>query len=100
MEEQGHLEDAVELFKIPNRDSDAIYQAGVKCILSLYDAPKSAVDLNLFRHQYFTKAIVKDARAQLVNLPCTADAAMEHLKKVYLQVQSWLGNYLQPIKWR
>lgn len=33
------------------------------------------------------------------NLPPTENAAIEHLKRVYFQVQLWLGNDDLPEKW-
>jgi hypothetical protein len=99
-EEQQHLQDAADVFKQQNQDVDTIHHVGVKCILPLYGARNSLLDLNQLRLIDLTKAIVKDVRVQLSKLPCTADAAREHVKKIYLQVQSWLGNNnLPPTEW-
>ena len=36
---------------------------------------------------------------QLASLPPTSAAAEQHSYRVYLQVQEWLGNCLDPTKW-
>ena len=76
-----------------------IIENGTTCILALYGAKESESDLNQYRYQCFKAAISKDSRVQLSNLPCTLDAATQHLKKVYLQVQLWIGNNITPAEY-
>lgn len=46
------------------------------------------------------KATAKCRKAvQLNTLPPTENATHEHIKRVYFQVQSWLGNKLAPEQW-
>lgn len=98
-ESRKSLEEAAEVFKQKNQSVENIIKAGVICILALYGDPKSVSDLNQYRYQCFKAAIAKNSRVQLKNLPCTIDATTKHLKKVYLQVQLWIRNYLLPMDW-
>ncbi|GFS80268.1 uncharacterized protein TNCV_3447291 [Trichonephila clavipes] len=86
------LHKSAEVFKNVNEDSNNIFQAGVTCILDLYGASAKIKDLNTLRYNSFIKAMAKDTSVLLSSLPPTTDAAFEHLKRVYLQIQIWLGN--------
>ena len=74
-------------------------QAGVACILALYGAPAKIKDLNTLRYNFFFKATTKNTSVNLSSLPPTTDAAFEHLKRVYLQTQIWLGNDINIGDW-
>ncbi|GFY64053.1 uncharacterized protein TNIN_144801 [Trichonephila inaurata madagascariensis] len=45
------------------------------------------------------KATAKNTSVLLSSLPPTTDAAFEHLKRVYLQIQIWLGNDVDIDNW-
>ncbi|GFV82032.1 uncharacterized protein TNCV_3152301 [Trichonephila clavipes] len=87
------LHKSAEVFKNDNEDSrNNIFQAGVTCILGLYGASTKIKDLNTLRYNAFIKATGKNTSVLLSSLPPTTDAAFEPLKRVYLQIQIWLGN--------
>ena len=91
-EKRHDLHESAKVFKNVNEDSNNIFQAGVACILGLYGAPGKIKDLNTLRFNSFIKGTAKKTSVLLSSLPPTADAAFEHLKRVYLQIQIWLGN--------
>ncbi|GFV98434.1 uncharacterized protein TNCV_623931 [Trichonephila clavipes] len=76
-----------------------IFQVGVTCILGLYGASAKIKDLNTLRYNSFVKATAKNASVLVSSLPPTTDAAFEHLKRVYLQIQIWLGNDVDIDNW-
>ncbi|GFY00150.1 uncharacterized protein TNCV_1342471 [Trichonephila clavipes] len=93
------LHKSAEVFKNVNEDSNNIFQAGVTCILGLYGAsPKIRFEYTL-RYNSFIKATAKNPSVLLSSLPPTTDAAFEHLKRVYLQIQIWLGNNVDIDNW-
>ena len=69
-----------------------IHFKGAACILALYGAPAKIKEFNTFLYNFFIKATAKNTSVLLSSLPPTTDAAFEHLKRVYLQTQIWLGN--------
>lgn len=91
-EKRHDLHELAGVFKNSNEDCNKIFQAGTACILGLYGAPAKIKDLNLLRFNFFVKGTAKKTSVLLSSLPPTADAAFEHLKRVYLQIQLWLEN--------
>lgn len=52
------------------------------------------------RYESFLKATTKNSAAKLSSLVPTVGAIDEHVKRVYLQTQIWLGNEnIEPTKW-
>ncbi|GFW03797.1 uncharacterized protein TNCV_2539081 [Trichonephila clavipes] len=49
--------------------------------------------------QFFHKSNGKITSVLLSSLPPTPDAAFEHLKRVYMQIQIWLGNGVYIDNW-
>ena len=56
-------------------------------------------DLNTLRYNSFAKATAKNSCVKLPSLAPTADAAFGHFKRVYLQIQTWLGRKILPEEW-
>ncbi|KAL4710241.1 hypothetical protein ACJJTC_005414, partial [Scirpophaga incertulas] len=98
-EKHHDLHEFAKIFKNKNEDFNNIFQAGVACILALYGAPAKIKDLNTLRYNFFIKATTKNTSVILSSLPPTTDAAIEHLKRVYLQTQIWLGNDINIGDW-
>ncbi|CAH1099120.1 unnamed protein product [Psylliodes chrysocephalus] len=72
----------------------------IKFILALYGAKNYNKGLNDFRFEYFCKNVAsKKTKVLLGSLPPTEDVAVQHIKKVYLQYQCWMGNILDPSDW-
>ncbi|XP_052119625.1 uncharacterized protein LOC127748790 [Frankliniella occidentalis] len=51
------------------------------------------------REVLYRERTEKTKLPDLSTLPCTSDAAAQHCYRVYLQVQQWLGNDLDPTAW-
>lgn len=99
IEKRKDLQEAAEVFRNSSADIINIFQSGILCILALYGAPPTINNLNQFRYQSFIKATSKNSCVNLASLVPTHDAAMEHIKRVYLQVQLWLGQSISPKNW-
>lgn len=98
-EEREDLQNAAKIFKSVEDNEQIIIDAGLKCILALYSSPKNIDNLNELRYNSFIKATAKSTCVQLASLSPTIDSASQHLKRVYLQVQMWLGRDISPEKW-
>lgn len=48
--------------------------------------------LEQMRYEFFIKAATKNSAVKLSYLVPTVNALDEHIKRVYLQIQMWLGN--------
>ena len=74
-----------------------LYNAGSKCVLALYGAPENVDCVNEWRYlKYFVKTKKKP---KIHVLPPTHDAMIEHLKRVYHQIQAWQGRMLSAPRW-
>ncbi|GFU48289.1 uncharacterized protein TNCV_4626951 [Trichonephila clavipes] len=93
------LHKSAEVFKNVNEDSNNVFQAGVTCILGLYGASAKIKGSNTLRYNSFVKVTAKNTSVLLSSLPPTTGAAFEHLKRVYLQIQIWLGNDVDIDNW-
>lgn len=98
-ESRTDVQNAAEVFKRVDVNLDDLFQAGIKCVLALYGAKKEEADLNVFRYNTFIKSVGQNSTVKLASLPPTANAAMDHIKRVYLQMQSWMDNKLPPENW-
>lgn len=98
-EKRLDLQNAATIFKNECKDVDDILKAGVTCTLALYGAPQKIKDLNTLRYNSFLKATGKNTCVKLPSLPPTVDAAFGHFKRVYLQIQTWLGREILPEEW-
>ena len=94
------LRDQVKIFNQKDASRNAIKDAGEKFILKWYGSKSKS--LNELRYFMYNKIIAKKKLStsfQLASLPPTSAAAEQHSYRVYLQVQEWLGNCLDPTKW-
>uniref|UniRef100_A0A1Y1M0B6 Uncharacterized protein n=1 Tax=Photinus pyralis TaxID=7054 RepID=A0A1Y1M0B6_PHOPY len=84
-----------------NSSRDELLENGEKFILELYGLGKYS-NLNESRYFKFTSITAKSSlrsNFDLVKLPPTSSAAHQHLLRVYLQIQFWIGNKLNPTEW-
>ena len=82
--------------KVEQNQQD-IEEAGNKALATLYGHIK---DLNLERAAKFTEKVVsRSAYLPPERLPPTSDAGRFHSRRVYLQVQAWIGNNLKAEEW-
>ncbi|KYM93404.1 hypothetical protein ALC62_15994 [Cyphomyrmex costatus] len=81
-----------DIFYKKNSSNEDIFDAGEQCTLILYGASKSDNNLNKYRYKCFVRGVCKRRKMSLAFLPPTDDAARQHFKRVYFQVQQWLGE--------
>jgi hypothetical protein len=86
-----------EVFMCKDAHPDIIAEAGQTFLVALYGG-KNGDTLNSLRFQLFAKSLVKPTFS-LASLPPTLEAARQHCLRVYLQVQTWLGNNMNPMNW-
>ena len=99
---RSDLSKCVDVFNDPSSSECSVTSAGEEFLLALYGAPKTTSSLNKHRYHCFMKAVAKcpiHTKLQLASLPPTSAAAKEHSKRVYNQVQQWLGCSLPPTEW-
>ncbi|KAK3929008.1 putative cytosol aminopeptidase [Frankliniella fusca] len=100
LERSAALRGAVLVFNDPSAKREEIAEAGEKLILSLYSSAVVCDTLNESRYELYLR--ICDTKMNLPNLatlPPTSAAAEQHSYRVYLQVQQWLGNDLDPTAW-
>lgn len=76
-----------------------MFENGVRIFLAIYNAPKSEHSIDDFRYKQFIKSTRLNKPVQLSTLPPTSAAARQHINRVYYQIQTWLGNDLEPQEW-
>lgn len=112
LEKRSDLRDKVEIFYNSTSDLEDILEAGRYCTIVLYGFAKDiqlnklsrVEDLSAYleqlRYESFIKATTKNTAVKLSSLAPTVAALNEHIKRVYLQTQIWLGNKnIRPIDW-
>lgn len=67
--------------------------------MALYNAPKSEDNIDHFRYTQFIKLTKINKPVQLSTLPPASVAAHQYTNLVYYQIQTWLGNDLEPQEW-
>ncbi len=99
MGKYADLQEASKLFMLANSKHEDIEKAGNQALAILYGSVHGW-DLNFERASKFTEKVVSSScYMPPERLPPTSDAAKFHSYRVYLQVQMWLGNNLEPTKW-
>lgn len=56
-------------------------------------------NIDNLRYTQFVKSTKLNKPVQLSNLPPTSAATHQHINRVYYQIQTWLGNDLEPQEW-
>jgi len=99
---QAHpeLNDSLLVFNNESSTPEAILRAGEEYLLKLYKAPANVKSLNQYRYEIFRKIVASSKQqVKLSRLPPTIVAAKEHLFRVYLQVQLWMGKKHNLLDW-
>lgn len=91
LNDDQNLRDAAETFMVDEQSEEVLFKEGINCILTMYGA-KTSKNLNELRYKRFIALASKNKSVQLHSLPPTEDAAKQHIKRVYLQVQQWKNN--------
>ena len=86
------LQESATVFITPEKSQEAVEAAGNKALAMLY-ACKQGTDLNLERASKFSERVASSSSyVPPERLPPTTDAARFHSRRVYHQVQTWLGK--------
>lgn len=93
------LKDHARVFMKPNQSHDEINKHGQASLEILYSC-KPGNSLDFERAAMFSRKVAsRSVYLPPESLPPTCDAARYHSYRVYHQVQTWLGNILDPTKW-
>ncbi|GBN70589.1 hypothetical protein AVEN_88854-1 [Araneus ventricosus] len=89
-------------FNYPNRDPNAVADAGKHFLLSIF-VSRNTDDLDTLRHQCYLQTIAKQpvhSMFELAALPSlTLAAAKQHSCRTYHQVHQWLNEQKDSLKW-
>ncbi|GBN80438.1 hypothetical protein AVEN_196685-1 [Araneus ventricosus] len=85
-------------FLNPQATTEQVTEAGENVLVALYGGDPATQNLDELRYHSFVKAAAK-TKFNLARLPPTTDAAQLHAMRSYHQVQTWLGNEKDPLKW-
>ncbi|GBO04340.1 hypothetical protein AVEN_181937-1 [Araneus ventricosus] len=86
-------------FLNPQATTEQVTEAGGNVLVALYGGLEATQNLDELRYHSFVKAADK-TKFNLARLPPTTDAAQVYAMRSYHQVQTWLGNEKDPLKWR
>lgn len=93
------LQELSKLFMTADATHTDIEEAGNQAMATIYGC-KFGFDLNFERASKFMgKVASSSCYLPPERLPPTSDATRFHSQRVYLQVQAWLGNTMEAIKW-
>ncbi|GBO11838.1 hypothetical protein AVEN_34189-1 [Araneus ventricosus] len=85
-------------FLNPQATTEQVTEAGENVLVALYGGDPATQNLDELRYHSFVKAAAK-TKFNLARLPPTTDASQLHAMRSYHQVQTWLGNEKDPLKW-
>ncbi|GBM50045.1 hypothetical protein AVEN_90783-1, partial [Araneus ventricosus] len=85
-------------FLNPQATTEQVTEAGENVLVALYGGDPATQNLDALRYHSFVKAAAK-TKFNLARLPPTTDAGQLHAMRSYHQVQTWLGNEKDPLKW-
>ena len=99
MNKYHELQEHAKIFMMPSKTHKEIEQAGHHSLVALYGC-LPGTELNFERAARFSsKVVTSSSHLPPEKLPPTMDAAKFHSYRVYHQIQVWLGNNLDPLKW-
>ena len=96
----GHLKQQALLFN-NNLKQPEVIKSGEMAICCLYNgSPSEGLDSLRFR-RFANKVMTSTTFVQVHTLPLSSAAASYHSLRVYLQVQTWIGNgdSMEPLEW-
>ncbi|GBN84308.1 hypothetical protein AVEN_261485-1 [Araneus ventricosus] len=85
-------------FLNPQATTEQVTEAGENVLVALHGGDPATQNLDELRYYSFDIAAAK-TKFNLARLPPTTDAAQLHAMRSYHQVQTWLGNEKDPLKW-
>ena len=94
-----NLRKIVNVYNKPNASMQDICTTGRDILLRVYNAPPTITSLNEYRFSIYKKKARSAKAVDMRSLCPTEDAADQHLKRVYSQVQYWHGRRLNIPDW-
>lgn len=88
-----------EVFYKPDQDIDDLYVAAEKIVLQLYKSNNLDEKICDLRYRMYGKLRTSKKKFKLSSLPPTEFSLRQHVKRMYYQIQSWLGFKLIPEDW-
>ncbi|GBM64487.1 hypothetical protein AVEN_41391-1, partial [Araneus ventricosus] len=85
-------------FLNPQATTEQVTEAGGNVLVALYGGDAATQNLEDQRYHSFVKAAAK-TKFNLARLPPITDPDQLHAMRSYHQVQTWLGNEKDPLKW-
>nr|CAI5842070.1 unnamed protein product [Callosobruchus analis] len=95
----SNLKELAEAFEEKNCPAQRLFESGSQILLAVYNAPKSVDSIDHLRYAQYVKLTKLNKPVQLTSLPPTSGAAHQYFNRAYYQVQTWLGNDLEPQEW-
>ena len=93
------MSDISKIFMDANATHDQVVEAGSRLLCHFYHS-NNDFSLDRLRFiQFSRKAATGLTSVDPKTLPPTAAAAAHHSKRIYHQVQAWLGRHLDPVSW-
>lgn len=101
LKKNEHLQEVIKIFYQPDKTIDEIYSAAEQFIVHLYKIDdQSDISVAELRYKNFASSVTNVKKEiSLAVLPPTEAALREHSKRVYLQIQTWLGHDMNPEEW-
>ena len=100
MQQNQDLHEMISIFYNENQTINEIYAAAEKIIVFIYKNQLKNISVNKLRYEIFMSLTVRSKKQiSLALLPPSDSALREHVKRVYYQIQSWLGRSLNPEDW-
>lgn len=94
------IRQSISIFYDQDRTVDELYPVAENIIKRLYVKDERAIlPINELRHKIFIFSIASAKKDVLTTLPPTQAALIEHVKRVYFQIQQWLCHKLDPLQW-
>ena len=99
MSKYRSLTEYSKVFLKPNQQRADVEEAGNHALAILYGGT-SGSDVNFERTSRFSGKVVSNSQyLPPERLPPTSDAGRFHSQRVYLQVQTWIGNDMNATEW-
>ncbi|XP_031788953.1 uncharacterized protein LOC116417917 isoform X1 [Nasonia vitripennis] len=100
LEKNEDLQQLIFIFYKPFQNVDDIYRVAEKLMIIMYGADDQKLTLHELRYKIFcTSTAIAKKELSLSSLPPTDSVLREHAKRVYYQMQIWLGFDLDPVLW-
>lgn len=99
LEKLSSFDELAQPFQQTDSTIHTLFENGVRILLSIYNAPKPVDNIDHLRYVQFIKSTKLNKPVPLCSLPPTNAAVHQHINRVYYQVQTWLGNDLDPQQW-